>query len=135
MDSMEKLELLTLRLPDGIPVDRVAPGVLEMKAKKGFGFLFHLLHEDNIAVARGVFSKESEYEMHIHQEKEWILIYEGEMKVTLSPINEKNEETHILKEGDMLFIEPERTHYSSALENCEFIAITMPASKGFPDGL
>ena len=87
-----------------------------------------LFIEDIISAAQRYNSSGCEFPRHAHQEKEWLIVYRGEM------ILELNGTTRHLKAGDYAVIEPETPHRATFPMDCWYLAITVPSSEAFPRG-
>ena len=134
--SIEKLEELTMKLP---PVPRLGDFKKVMRdfkndiekvtydIKNGDCFSYRLFTAPSISIARTFTSKGGEFPIHRHDEKEYLLVYSGSIKITIG------KEERILNIGDFLFIDKDTPHKAKALEDTWFIAITIPYSKDFPE--
>lgn len=82
-----------------------------------------LLHERAIAVQKTFMSKYSVFPLHLHEEIEILVIYEGGIE-TLGKV---------FKAGDIARIENGEEHTVTALEDTWMVAITIPASSAYPE--
>lgn len=101
--------------------------VKEIDMRVGASFMVGLYKTDNIGIARNFASENSEFPEHFHNEWELLIVYSGEMHLTIEG------ETHTLKEKDFFYILPQQKHKAYFPVNTWFIAITMPASDSWPD--
>ena len=92
-----------------------------------------LLKLENIAIAYTPYVKAgSEYKKHCHKEWEALLIYKGVMQLIL--IHENGQEIEqVLKPTDIGIIPSGIEHYAEFPVDTGFVAITIPADRGFPD--
>jgi len=130
---LEKLKILTNSLPDmRYFVINSQPGKIELNTIGGTCVGENLLNIGKIAVAKWTAKKGAFLELHSLKEREWVIVYEGKMKV--SSFDEKG---NIVKEeelnpSDYCFWEANVPHESLFLEDTLFIAVTIPASEGWP---
>ena len=89
--------------------------------------LFYNFKNDLVADCRGIVKKDTTLAAHVHKEKEFFIMYKGVMHLFVEG------ETILLKAGDSYYIDPEKVHSAYWPEDSEFIAITIPAAKEFPD--
>ena len=128
-----ELERLTKKIPNYNPGIKFGDQlVLEMVA--GLGQSRGLLNRPEIAVAVTVLSTGSKLGMHNHPEREFIIVFRGQM--TLHCFDSENKQnTIVLTTGDQAIVEPHIKHCATVEEECHFIAITIPASKNFPNDI
>jgi len=87
-----------------------------------------LMKEQGVAVQVCELDKDSEFPVHLHQAKEWLIAYKGSFTL-------KTEKSATLYGvGEMAFIDTNIAHSLIAEEDCSVIALTIPASGGFPNG-
>ena len=127
-DTLKTLRVLTENLPDfgDLILSHSSAGSVETKTKSGTSIGFNLLYEPKIAVAKWFGSKDSVFPAHKHDEIEWIIVYSGSVELKLT------EGVKVLKEGDYICLPPNTPHGASFYEDCWYIAITIPASKDWP---
>jgi len=91
-----------------------------------------LLSEAGISVAQWYNSNGFELPLHIHKEKEWVILYRGNVDITL--IDDEDIETSFeLLPGDYLCIEAGTKHKKIFKEDSWYIAITIPQSFDWPE--
>ncbi len=74
-----------------------------------------------ISVVKFFAKKGSEFYTHTHTQKEWIIVYEGEMLVTYDSNKMKK-----LGNGDGVYITENTPHTASCPEDTWFIIVTIP---------
>jgi len=92
----------------------------------------------NVAVADVYVSENSMSPVHAHEEREWFIVYEGNLTVI---VDEKIEGTHYnsvkteyeLNAGDYFFVEAGVKHSVGSVNGSRLIAISVPRSEVFPD--
>jgi len=104
-----------------------SPNIVEMDVESGKCTYYGLLKVDNIAIANCMAESNTRFRLHTHKEKEYLLLYEGEMLLTIEGKN------YTLKPGDVYYVLPEVEHTKYFKRPSKFIAITIPASQSFPD--
>ena len=133
-DDVKILRELTSALtfgPDMINQERYKISVVHGTGKiEAYGILKEL-GKDGIGLARCIAYVGATMESHKHAEIEIFIIQSGVYEITVS------DEVHILKKGDVLRIDPNIVHstHCPGPENCKHIAVTIPASKFFPEGV
>ncbi len=78
--------------------------------------------EGVISVLKFFSPKGSEFFTHIHDQKEWIIMYDGEMIVTYDENKMKK-----LTNGDGVYIEKNTAHTTSVLKDSWFLVVTIPS--------
>jgi len=131
MDSLHKLKELTEDLPP-VPKLEDFKRIVEQKdcveydLLEGVAESCSLYSEDRISVARTKVKKGGEFPLHFHNEKEYIIIYSGSILMKVDG------EEIIYYEGEIVYVDQGIPHTGQALEETEFIAITIPHSKDYP---
>ena len=134
MEPIDVLRKMIEGLPDynqGIMAD----GFLELETRKGKATGYNLFNNGTIAVARTTMTAGTILDAHYHHEVEHLLVYEGALRLYLNcPSCDHLEEKDFihLKRGDCYTIQPDIPHVVLVETHCNCIAITIPASKGFP---
>ena len=130
-DALEKLKMLTDELP-AIPklgdfkrVGERQPDV-HYDIIGGTCFSFALMSTPEISVAKTFVTSGGEFPEHFHEEREFGIIFSGSALVRVNGIERK------LGPGEMVIFEPRVPHWTKALEDTWFIAITIPQSKDYP---
>ena len=133
--SLEKLKEIIKELPDG-NYGSYSDDLMELSLIGGIGYSVGLLKNEKVAVAKTVVSKGSIFAPHYHKEVEVIIVFEGGLKVwnginAIDDIHEK--EYLVLGAKETLVIDPEIPHIAEAIADTQLIAVTIPASKRFPN--
>jgi hypothetical protein len=93
-----------------------------------------LMWVDSVAVQRGILSADSEMISHIHEGVSEILIcYEGSLEVLTKDENDNILITSVTA-GQLIEIPSMTPHIVKSTNGCKLIAVTMPASQGYPHG-
>lgn len=87
-----------------------------------------LLFEPNVAVQRAFMPKDSRFPCHAHAEVEWLVVYYGELQITIG------DNVQTLKAGQGIAFDQLVVHECKALTDCWMIGITIPHSSGYPRG-
>ena len=85
-----------------------------------------LYKQNNIAVQKAFLSKGTIFDRHDHGEKEFLICYEGIIEFT-------NKEKRKVGVGEIIIFDKNHAHSCEALEDSQLIAVTIPASKGYPE--
>jgi mannose-6-phosphate isomerase-like protein (cupin superfamily) len=101
-------------------------GNVEYKTTRGKVYGKNIFNIGNIAVQAAVLEKDSAMPAHENGEIEIFIVYEGDFELEMKDGIIK------LGVGDIIKIEPNRTHLPSSINGCKIIAITIPSSKGYP---
>lgn len=129
IDYIAKLEALQENTPSFEDLVSTLHGsFVQYHMNQGFAVGYGLLHEDDCAVQKMFFSQQAEFPEHSHGEHEYFVILSGSGKVL---IGEKETSFEPL---DCIVIEPGQKHSWKFETNTKLIALTVPASKGFPNG-
>jgi len=133
--SFEELETLTNNLP---PIPNLKDIIVQNSALEtgaldfsvdGVAKAFPLIFSSEVAVSKVYMSKGSAFEEHIHEgSKEIVICYKGVVKIILTETNKEI----ILKESDTYTIDTSKPHIAIAIEDCRFIAITIPGDRYYP---
>ena len=129
-DNLEKLRIMTNNLseiPNFSEFVRSNNNSVEFNVESGAALAEGLFSNENISVANCVFEEGTVFELHNHEEREWLIVYSGKLKID---IKDKIIE---LEHGQSLMIDPFIPHKGETEVKTEFIAITIPKGKGFPD--
>ena len=86
-----------------------------------------LFYDEHIAVQRSSLKKGSAVPRHHHDEIEWLIIYDGEVRVEWNSSTEV-----ILGVGQSIRIPPNEAHIVTALEDTQILCITVPPAAGYP---
>jgi quercetin dioxygenase-like cupin family protein len=104
------------------------PAMDEVKIAQGTLLMFALYRQPDICIARAFMSANSLIEQHTHGEREIIGIISGHATVRLNG----NEELRELRQYDVIIFEPNTPHAFVVHEDTWMIAVTLPASEGYP---
>jgi quercetin dioxygenase-like cupin family protein len=129
---LDKLKVLTDKLnkfPAATYGEGEGGGYAEYSIGDGecFSWVVHRSGND-LSVHRWFITKGSVLKDHIHTEREWIIVYQGEMLMEVDGV-----ET-LLKKGDSVTMQPGQKHSSTYPQDCKFITVTIPTSKDFYHG-
>ena len=100
-----------------------------VEPENGNGFFFNLLNIPEISVSRSFFSAGTKLENHVHDQKEYVLVYKGQITV-FEP--EKGDKT--LNVGDCVIMNAGVKHSAIANIDSWIIAVTIPCSPDWPRG-
>ena len=127
-ESLTKLKLMTEGMAPSLGAFAGGqPDVIEYEMEKGTAIAFGLWKQKDVAVSRTFFSGDSIFPEHSHNEKEFIIVYEGQMNVTVEG------KIITLTPGDLVTICPGQAHSAEAVVDTRIIAVTVPAAEGFPE--
>lgn len=122
-----ELKRKTIALPDLTSfITAVYNGVVEYDTGEGTILGFPLYNTPRVAVQRHFLSAGTVFGSHTHEEKEWIMVYEGELMITI----EEEEET--LSLSDYVCIDIGLKHSLRAVVDTWLICVSIPAAKGYP---
>ena len=124
MSDLTKLNKLTAELEDFILGGN--SNYFEYKPTKGTIIGFGLYHNDNMAAMRVFCAEGSVFPIHQHKEKEFVIVYDGELEFTVE------KETKILNRGDSKIIPPNTKHHFNVNKDSWVLCITIPASPEYP---
>jgi quercetin dioxygenase-like cupin family protein len=127
--NLDKLQKLTPKLTP-IPFPKILEtneNVTIHEMSCGTSIAFGLLQQDEISVARWFNSAFSEFPTHSHTQREWLIIYKGSMMLTI-----EDEEEQRLLPGQFVTIPPNTLHKARFLEDCWYLAITIPKTEEWP---
>jgi len=139
--NIETLEYLARNIPmlDPLTSTNIIDNVISFNVNSGEIIAGNLLHKSGIAIADCYASSESSSIRHNHEEKEWILVYNGSISVKVDGLEPKdikrltkNGDEVILEVGDYIFIPPRVPHVIKSSNGAKFIAVTIPNSAVFP---
>lgn len=96
---------------------------------------FFIAKERDFSIQKTFITCESEFPTHIHEEVEWLIILNKSGKLKITYANKDCEENDVILEfSDSYKIQSNVPHNIRALEDTWLLGITIPASKGYPDG-
>jgi quercetin dioxygenase-like cupin family protein len=127
-DNLERLKVLSEQLD----LAQIATfnGVKAIYKVVGEGECYGigLLKNDDIAVQDAVIGPRTILLPHDHREIEFLIVYEGDLTIHIDG------EDHTITKGHCIIINPGIQHIGESNEGCKIIGITVPGSKGYPDG-
>ncbi len=94
------------------------------KNGSGTSFTFGLFENGKISVKRTFVSQGACTSKHKHASKVWLFVYEGNIMVYSDDVD------IILKEGDVIYLEPFRSHLIRAETDSWLIFVSVPAEEG-----
>ena len=127
--NIVKLRELTRALEFGGIVHKASSAeIKELNMEQGVSYMVGLYKTPVIAVARNYASQGCKFPKHHHLEWELLIVYEGEMNLSVGgrAVN--------LTEKEFYYIDPGVEHEAFFPRETWFLAITMPASQSWPDG-
>ena len=139
--NIELLEELTKNLPtlDPLIFAGISNSTVSYAVESGRGTARNLMNINGIAVANCIFLSDTVLQRHSHEEKEWFIVYEGTLDISIDGLSTKdisrlmgNGSEFTLKAGDFIFVPPRVPHVVSSTDGARFIAITIPSSPVFP---
>lgn len=126
LDILE-LKRKTEQLPDlSSLIVSVNNGVIQYDAGEGTILGFPLFNTPKVAVQRHFLSSGTVFGNHIHEQREWILVYEGELRVHVDNKEER------LSVAECVFIDVGKEHSLEAIADTWLICVSIPAAKGYP---
>lgn len=120
--NIDRLEQLSKRLP--FPQTLAAPeGMHKVQVEAGRCFYWNPSPHAK-ATCSQFLNTVGRFAMHSHEQREWLIVYEGEMVLEI-----EGRPARRLCVGDYAVIEPGAPHKASFPVDCEYYAITIPATK------
>lgn len=101
-------------------------GVIEYEAGDGTVLGFPLFNTPKVAVQRHFLSSGAVFGNHTHEQREWILVYEGELRVHVSGKEER------LSLAQCVFVDVGQEHSLEAIVDTWLICVSIPAAEGYP---
>ena len=127
-NNLAMLRHLTDRLPPFPEASVEEPGFKIHEVPCGTSLSWDLMTvPEIISVARWFNSYSTEFPVHAHDAREWIIVYQGSMYITI-----EGEEKKRLLVGQSVVIDPGVKHFARFPEDCWCLAITIPQSKDWP---
>ncbi len=123
--ALKRLREITEAL-DFPPTLKEGSGVKIHKMEEGDSKAHSLLSHSNISVARWWNSKGTRFPTHTHNQREWLIVYEGEMSICI----DGKEIT--IGAGEYVFIGPDTPHSAFFPKDTFYVAITIPMSPDWP---
>ncbi len=101
--------------------------VKEIVMDKGTAITFGVINKPKIAVAETFASGGSKFPLHSHEEKEYLVLYDGEMTISLD-----DKIVHLFV-GDSVMINPGVEHSAEFMVDSWFIVASIPCAPGWPE--
>jgi len=127
-DNIIELKKLTKALEFSKTIRAPVPEIKEFTLDAGTSYMVGLFKNNAIAVTRVYSGAGVEFPSHIHDEWELILVYEGELHLTVEG------KTKIIKKKEFYYVEPKVSHSAFYPVDSWVLCVTMPASADFPEG-
>lgn len=129
IDYIEKLEALQETVPslDQL-VSEMHGSFVQYELEAGFAVGHGVLNDYECAVQKYFATGNSVFPIHTHEEFEYFIVISGEGTVTID-----GKKTNF-KAKDCIVIQPGQVHSWEYITPAKMIAITIPASRGFPHG-
>ena len=103
-------------------------GFKQHKMSRGTSLSWNLLAQEEISCARWFNSAGTEFPLHSHEQREWLIVYWGSMVLKIDGQAEQR-----LLPGMCSILEPGVAHSASFLEDCWCLAITVPYTSDWPE--
>jgi quercetin dioxygenase-like cupin family protein len=103
-------------------------GLKQHVMSKGTSLSWNLLSQDEVSCARWFSSAGTEFPVHTHSQREWLIIYAGSMI-----LKRDGHEDQRLLPGMGVVIEPEVKHAGCFVEDCWYVGITVPRAPEWPE--
>ena len=142
LSNIELLEELTKNLPNLDLMFHASNNVVNEIAydvESGKCTANSLMNIDGIAVSNCIFAENTVLKRHNHEEKEWLLLYDGDLSVDIDGISSEdierlmgNGDNFQLNIGDFIFVPSMVPHVVSSDGGAKLIAITIPSSVIYP---
>jgi mannose-6-phosphate isomerase-like protein (cupin superfamily) len=132
-DNLKRLKELTSQLVSLPRISHIDGNKASYDMVSGECTGIGLINNGSVAAQYAEMSEGAEMECHIHEGmKEIIICFEGDISVTA------NEPTSVLAQtiiytGGIIVIDPFVPHLVKSMGGCKLIAITIPASQGYPE--
>tara|TARA_Y100000310_G_scaffold322161_1_gene380837 strand:+ start:9408 stop:9854 length:447 start_codon:yes stop_codon:yes gene_type:complete len=123
--NLDKIRLLSdsLMFPQATAQ---APGFKEHEMECGTSFAWAMLDNPLISVARWFNSNGTEFPEHIHKQTELLYVIAGSMVFIKEGVS------HRMMPGDSILVQPNEPHEAKFLEDCKYLAITIPRCDDWP---
>jgi len=131
-DNLERLKELTEKLVTLPRIAHIEGNKVSYDMVRGTCNGIGLLNTGSVAVQYAELSEDAEMECHIHEGmKEILICYEGDIEVIANETTSVLAKT-IIYTGGIVVIDPFVPHIVKSIGGCRLIAITIPASAGYP---
>ncbi len=126
--SLTALRVLTPALPGMTELVNGHTGFRTMRTECGTAILMGVLKKPRCAAADTFLSAGTVVEDHVHESKEWFIVYQGQFKL------EVDGEVICLREGDSYYVAPGTPHsVVETVTDTWLLAVTVPAEEAFPE--
>lgn len=102
---------------------------IDYDVENGISFSFGLMNNEKIAVADTFMREGTVFPEHLHNEREFLIVYEGALSVKRNG----DDVTYIISNGESIYFEENELHIVTALEDTWVVSITIPAAEGYPN--
>jgi len=132
-EALLRLRELTENLPpvpDMPPfpaIKRIDGDRYEYEVDQGAAYAWSLLNIEAISCGDWFSPANTQFKLHSHRMREWLIVYEGEM------ILEAEDKEFVLKPGDAWRVEPECPHSARFEVDCRYLAICIPKCEDWPE--
>jgi quercetin dioxygenase-like cupin family protein len=125
-NNLSRLAELTEKLVPFPPPLHTASGYTEYTLSRGTALCWALKQTDYVSVSKWYLSAGAYFPAHVHEQREWIIVYRGELRVNLPG------ETVVVGVGQSIDIPPGTAHDVDVPMDCWCIAITVPGNVDYP---
>ena len=131
-ENLEQIKKLSGELKSLPQIAHIKEGEVTYDMVSGTSEGHAIYKAEKIAVQYNEMSAESEMSAHFHYGmKEILICYDGDLEVITNEINDAIIASAVHASG-VIVIEPYVPHIAKSINGCKIIAITVPASKGYP---
>ena len=128
--GLEELQKLTASVPsfESFNISNRGNNITTYPDLTGFGVSVGLLSLPEISVAWSLFTENTIFDWHTHEQAEWIIVFDGTMLFTLG----KDGKEDTLDTGNWTYIPPNIPHAARFPVSCRILSVTVPKSLGYP---
>jgi len=125
---MDRIDRMTEMLKSCNTGEHIISNVKKLDVEEGTAIAVNIFRpvDESISSAHTRAWPDTKFLEHYHNEQEIITVFKGDLTMVI------NGNENILTAGNTMVIKPKTAHYAFTKKGCEFIAITIPASIGFP---
>lgn len=127
-DNLSRIRELTQIVTPIIEMSNIIGSKVKYEILKGKCEGTGLHNDGKVAIQMAWLDPDTVFTNHDHEEIEILIVHEGKMTVNMK------DKTFDLEVGGLVKFEPKEAHLLETKEGCKLIAITIPASKGYPHG-
>lgn len=102
-------------------------GAKEYDVQDGKSLAWPLWTEEKVSVARWFNKAGTNFPDHAHNEREWLIVYSGEIRV-----HKEDGSEIVVKEGEMIYLPNGVLHGGYSVVDAYFIGVTVPRSPDYP---